>query len=79
MTTGPSLALVLMWMQSTAPLALARDPAPIEYRFEDELVGGDVVQPRQVLTVVRRGHSGHSLITLRRQFVTQLLASVEDL
>lgn len=57
-----------------------RGPADVtEYRFDDDLVRGDLVAPNGEILRSRRRGTRESLIRIREQFVVELLKSIERL
>ena len=76
-------AVVLLFMMGTFSLtAAANEPKysdRTEYRFDDAVVIGDLVRPDDEGIVVRRRGKESSLITVRQNFVPELLKSVEDI
>lgn len=50
-----------------------------EYRFDDDVVLGDLVRPDDADIVVRRRGKERSLIKVRTHFIPEMLKSVEDL
>lgn len=60
---------------------LAEDPDGnvTEYRFADELVHGDLVNPNGEVLTVRRPGSRPSLVRARPHYIRELLKSVEML
>ena len=50
-----------------------------EYSFDDDVVVGDLVRPDEGDIVVRQRGKESSLITVRQNFVPELLKSVEDI
>lgn len=64
-----------------APIARAERESPAEttYDFEDDLVTGDLVRPDGEQLIVRRRGRRASLIQIRKQFIPEMLKSVEDL
>jgi hypothetical protein len=61
-----------------APTALADEPRPEHYDFDDDLVEGDLVRPDGIILQARTRSSRTSLIRCRDNFVAELYASVED-
>ncbi|MBN2714757.1 MAG: hypothetical protein JXX14_02815 [Deltaproteobacteria bacterium] len=58
--------------------ALAQDaPDTTEYRFDDDVVQGDLISPDGIVLVGRKKDASGSLVKVRKHFVPEMLKSVE--
>ena len=50
-----------------------------EYKFDDDVVEGDLVSPDNEGVLVLKNENTKSLIKVRQQFIPEMLKSVEDI
>ena len=77
-----SALLMLLSVFSFSATASAKDATVqnrTEYRFDDDVVTGDLVRPDDGEIVVRRRGKESSLIRVRQNFIPELVMSVEDI
>jgi hypothetical protein len=74
------IGFAIVGVLMTGGAAVAQDNASTTtYDFEDDLVSGDLMRPDGEMLNVRRRGVRESLITIRENFVPEMLKSVEDL
>jgi len=74
-----AVLFVLASLSATAAASETKYSDRTEYSFDDDVVIGDLMRPDDADIVVRRRGKESSLITVRQDFVPELLKSVEDI
>jgi hypothetical protein len=62
-----------------ATTARAQNEDTTEYRFDDEIVAGDLLRPDSAQVSVLKKPRTRSLVKIRDNFVPHMLKSVEDI
>jgi len=63
----------------SATVIAQTDSDVTEYRFDDDIVEGDLLQPDGAIIPVRKPDDAPSLVKVRRHFVPEMLKSVENI
>lgn len=63
----------------SSALSAQTDSDVTEYRFDDDIVEGDLLRPDGATIPVLRKDAGRSLVKVRGHFVPEMLKSVEDI
>ena len=72
------MTIICATLISSALLAQTNEDVT-EYRFDDDIVEGDLLQPDGIMDMVRRPGVNRSLVKVRGHFVPEMLKSVENI
>jgi hypothetical protein len=62
-----------------ASMARARNEDTTEYRFDDEIVAGDLLRPDSAQVSLLKKARQKSLVKIRENFVPHMLKTIEDI
>lgn len=73
------VALGLIFTTSTGALAQDGSEGSVEYDFEEDVIDGQTKSPEELYIKSIKGSKAGSLITIRKNFQTEILKSAEGI